>query len=1298
MKFTRGFLIFSYGLFSISAQALLFREFITTFEGNDISVGIFFAYWFLWVGLGAIVTYKARIITEKLLKNIEFLFLSYIPAFILQSILIIQARELVGIESFTLWSVRSILSVSIIINAPVSFITGMLFPITCRWAGQDQKLPVSKVYILEALGSFVGGLGVTVLLALSITSATVFFILALFVSVSAALSQLTRTKQHDIPILKRFRQVKLQLISLIPLCILLCLFIRIDKTLINYTRTIKWTKLLPADSLAGSFQTQQAEYLYGIYQNQWVAMCQGSVIETLPDESTAGQIAAIGLSQKPDSTKILVIGSGLGLCQQFLRLPQIKAVSWAYPDSEYMKHVDKVIPRELKIADDRLHYLTGDIRLLLPEEKNVFDIVILNLPDATSSALNRYFTLEFYNQVKTALKPDGILQVRITGGENIMGTELINLGASTKLTLEKVFSQLVLTPGEDTWFLASDSNNLTGDPGTLQDRFSTIKNANNIFNSKALLSVYLPDRAATAVKNYSSADLPEELLVNLDSKPLTHLYSLLLAAKQSGAPVTKLIKYLALTGPFVFVIPVLVFVVLRIIYILKTIQRSNQQDDLQHKSGFDSNFLVFSAGIVAIGVVIVLMYLYQTRFGSLYLHIGVVSSLFMVGLTIGAAIIKNLLTSDRKPKPEILLFAAIVVHSAILCTIAFWPDEQLTHTIFAVAFVLCGLCAGCYFPIAARQLADCAFDAGQAGGKLETADHLGAAAGGLLTSLALVPVLGTRTTLFIFILLTLANVPAASLKIYQPEKVCFYEAIAFRLRKLGYILFGIGISIILCSNMLAEAGTSLTPSLPEHSAQALAGVLRLERQSSLLQDSSHKIDYFKVWDANDKLTGYIFSSEDLAPEVHGFGGRINLAIYISEPEGKLISFHILRSNETPSYLELLTEWYESLNGRQLFQPQPFTDIHTVTGATVSSEAILSALQNSAHNFATQVLGRTIETGPQEQIKRAEYLPDNPAMYLIGAFILALIVIYYGGFWSRLVVLLINLAIGGIILNTQYSSEQITTLLSLHTPALKLTGAFLLLIGVPLLVIIFGNIYCGYICPFGAAQELLGYVLPGRFKKPIPADSMRKARFIKYVVLFVLVIVFFLSRNKTTLTADPLISFFNFRFSIYDFRLAMWLTVIAVLIGSVFYSRFWCRYLCPAGAFLSLLNSVSILKRYLPKKRFGRCEFGLSPKDQIDCIHCDRCRYIKPQHKEIKKQAQTRTKILIPYALAAAILISSVSVSRFLQTIPMGRDYAVTIAASGGQPRDVDIKRIQNLIKQKKLSDREAEFYKKLEQD
>ncbi|MCJ7778162.1 MAG: 4Fe-4S binding protein, partial [Sedimentisphaerales bacterium] len=1173
-----------YGLFTIAAQALLFRDFITTFEGSDISVGIFFGSWFLWIGLGALLVYRAETFAEKLLKNIEFLFLGYLPAFVVELVLIIQARELAGIESYALLSIKAILLLSIMVNAPVSIITGMLFPLACRWVQKDQELAVSRVYIIEAAGSFLGGLGTTLLLGVGVSSARIFFILAFIVSFSFFCVRLAKSKKW--------------VWAFVPICICVCLIAGVDNKLSQQLQIIKWEKLLPKDTLKGSFQTAQSEYLYGIYQGQWQAVREGSVCETLPDKSSTGRIAAIGLCQNPDAKRILVIGSGLGLCYEFLRLPQIERVTWAHCDNEYVREVDRFIPPEFKVSDERFYRLVGDVRSLLAKERRYYDLVILNLPDATSSVLNRYYTLEFYRQIKEALRPGGVLGIRIAGGENIMGTELINLGASTKLTLEKVFSQLVLTPGEDTWFIASDSGKLTGDPGSLRDRFATIKGGADVFPPEALLSVYLPDRAAVALENYSGADLPERLLINRDSRPLTHLYSLLLAAKQSGAPGTKFVKYLVLAGPLAFVVPILVFIALRAVYILRNESLGLKTTQKDNSSSFDSTFLVFSAGWVGIGVVIVLMYLYQTYFGSLYLYIGVISSVFMAGLTAGAVLIRHLLLGRRRIQPQILLFVVILVHTLILAAITFWPAEQWTHLSFAIAFVLCGLCTGSYFPLAARQLADSAFESGEAGSKLETADHIGASAGGLLTSLALVPVLGTKVTLFVFALLILANVPPAGLRLYKAEKVRSLATTAFELRRLGYILFGIGLSVVLCSNLLAKAAVRLRPSLPQYAAQVLAGQAHLERASAVVSNGARKIDYFRVYDANDssavpsgealakteasakadKPNGYIFSSEDLAPEISGFGGKMNLAIYV-DATGRLINFHIIWSNETPAYLELLSQWRGLLVEHHLFQPEPFADIDAVTGATISSKAVLSALEKAGYRFASVILG---QTPPPLLLAQQSRGPDTPGIYLISAFVLSFIVIYRGGFWSRLATLCFNLVVGGIVLNAQYSSEQIATVLSLHSPAIGLSGAFLLVVGIPLLVIIFGNIYCGYICPFGVVQELLGYVVPRRFKPAaggIPAESIRKARFVKYVVLFVLIMVFFVSRNRTTLAADPLIGVFSGSPALYT--VSAGLIVAVALTGSIFYTRFWCRYLCPVGALLSLLNNVTILNRFLP---------------------------------------------------------------------------------------------------------------------
>ncbi len=1314
MKFARGSLVFSYGLFSIAAQALLFREFITTFEGNDISVGIFFSSWFLWVGAGAILACKAEGLAEWLVSNIEFLLLAYLPAFVFQMALILHARQLAGVEPYGLWSIRGMLLASVVVNAPISILTGMLFPTACRWAdsniGQERGgLAVSGVYALEAAGSFVGGTGVTVLLGLGVTSTRTFLILALIVTVAVFLVRLARSREA--------------LWALAPICVFICLIAGVDKPITQRLQTMKWTQLLGAGVPEGSFQTGQTEYLYGTYRDQWISVCQGSVVEALPDEISAGQIVATVLCQNPDAENVLVIGSGLGLCRQLLRLDQIRKVDWTHCDSEYVCKIGEVIPAELRINDDRFNLLTGDIRRLLKKQQvsfdggpvsrvssprfehgpipneaeempsTPFDAVILNLPDATSSILNRYYTLEFYRLVRKSLGPSGVLAVRIAGGENIMGTELVNLGASTKLTLKSVFSKTVLVPGENTWFIASASEEITGEPGTLRDRFASMEGADRVFAPEALLSVYLPDRAASALKSYSDAELPEEYLSNRDAKPLAHLYSLLLAAKQSAAPAARLVKHLVPAGPLPFLIPVLLYVILRSIYVWRSPRG-------EAPSAFDSSFLVFSAGAAGIGAVIVVMYLYQTHFGSLYLHIGIVSSLFMAGAAAGAALAGHLSAQWKAAWTRMPLFTVVGLHLLILCVIATTPDEFWSHTAFGIAFIACGFCSGCYFPIAARQLADCRFETGRIGGRLETADHLGAAAGGAVTSLALVPVLGTVATLCGCAILLVASAVPVAVRLLKPGEVPSRDRSPLGLRGVGYWLFGLGASIVLCSNLLAGVGARIRPSLPPHSVRSLAGEANVEQKSAVLTGNAGRIDYFDVLDANDDLTGYIFSSEDLAPEIGGFGGRINLAVYVDDPDGRLIAFHITRSNETPAYLELLEPWRDSLIGRELFA-SGLADIDAVSGATVSSEAIVSALQISGRSFATQVLGRSIDLARADKPSAASHLLDTRGIYLIAAFGLALIVTFKGGFWTRLFMLSLSLAVGGIWLNAQYSGEQIVTALSWHAPSAALTGAFVLVVGIPLLVALFGNIYCGYVCPFGAAQELAGYIVPKRFKPRISVETMREARFAKYVILTVTIVVFFASRDRTTLAIDPLISIFNLRsfglaqdkLSIVDFHNTVTLIAAGALVGSVFCTRFWCRYLCPAGAFLSLLSVVAILRRYMPVRKYGKCEFGLTDADRIDCIYCDKCRYEQSSRPRFERK-EVAWAFLSCVAIAA-ILTSAVSAKRFCQVIGTDLDTAA-LSVSGGQPRDVDIERVRRMIDQKRLSDKEADFYKQIE--
>ncbi len=1334
MRLARGLLIFSYGLFTIAAQTLLFREFVAAFEGNDISVGVFFGSWFLWVGLGAILVRRWDRFAEILLRHIELLFLLYVPAFVAQLLLITQVRELAGVASYDLMSVQTLVLWAMVVDAPVSLVTGALFPVACRWIERTEAFPIARVYIFEALGSFAGGLAVTALLAWHVPTVRVFLLLALVLAISISIASLAGLCTGARAGVNQRATFGASL--LVALAAGAVVFSGTDVILAQRLQTLKWAKLLPREALQGAFCTAQAEYLYGEYRGQWVVVREGSVCEALPDAEEAGRTAALTLCQSPQARRVLVVGSGLALCHRLLALPQMEEVAWAHADGEYVKRVLQIVPAKFGVEDKRLRPITGEMRQYLGDEQGHFDLAIVNLSDVTGSAFNRYYTLEFYRRLKTSLRPGGVVAVSIAGGENVLGAELAGLGASAKMTLERAFAHLVLVPGEQTWLLASDAQDLTGDPAAARDRFLAIAGAQKVFPATGLLSLYLPDRAAQVLQSYQKTDLPSELLLNRDSRPLTHLYGLLLAARQSGASVTRLVKLLTVSGWLPFIVPILVFVALRI-WALGGSGRGRRE------SSFDSSFLVFSTGWVGIATIVILMYSYETRFGSLYLHVGVISSLFMAGLTVGALLIGRLMaiatgggragSAHRQPsvsgetgghspphKIQGLLIGVLLVHGLLLAAMAFGLGTAevlkvlgtLGHGLFAVAFIISGLCCGGYWPIAAAQLAGGKLNPGEAGSRLETADHLGACLGGLATSLLVVPMLGTRTALLVLTGLLVANIPAAVAS-WKREAIAGADERP-GLRQLGYALVGIGACVVMCSNILARAGARLQPSLPESAVRALAGEKATRQASTVLGQSGKRANYVVLAGDKGEPTGYLFSSADFAPEVRGFGGRLNLAIHV-DASGKLIDFFLVRSNETPSYLDLLRGWLDSLKGRTLFGREPFAGVNAVTGATVSSQAFLAALQASGRRFAVETLGGNEAETQNVASLRAQrwerYVPDAAAWYLIGAFAVAFVVAHCGGFRSRLVVLVLTFIVGGVVLNAQYSSEQTATLLSLDTPAIALTGVFLLAVGVPALVLLFGNLYCGYLCPFGAAQELLGYVLPRRFKLMAHPDEMRLARLIKYLVLLVLLIVFFLSRDRRTLAGDPLVAVFSLRTAQSAWPIWMLVVVGIALLGSLFYVRFWCRYLCPAGAFLSLLNHVRLLRRWIPTKWFGRCEFGLTASDHLDCLYCDRCRHTRFRISDcglrIKTGAHGQSAIRNPKSAMAGrplilgvavlgLLVAGVSLSRFRQVMPLILEEPVPVAGAAGQPRDVDVQRIQILIKQGQLSDRKAAYYKQAE--
>lgn len=159
-------------------------------------------------------------------------------------------------------------------------------------------------------------------------------------------------------------------------------------------------------------------------------------------------------------------------------------------------------------------------------------------------------------------------------------------------------------------------------------------------------------------------------------------------------------------------------------------------------------------------------------------------------------------------------------------------------------------------------------------------------------------------------------------------------------------------------------------------------------------------------------------------------------------------------------------------------------------------------------------------------------------------------------------------------------------------------------------VLWGRLYCGRICAFGALTQLLDAVVPARLRIDIPEPLERRASYIKYGILFAAVGYYLLTRE---------IGFYRyiepFWMFTFDASVALWLGLGVLLVASVFVRNLYCRFLCPLGAALGLLSSLTVFKI----KRWSECdtcqlcekvcEWGAIRQRQIiklECVRCDDC--------------------------------------------------------------------------------------------
>jgi NosR/NirI family transcriptional regulator, nitrous oxide reductase regulator len=188
-------------------------------------------------------------------------------------------------------------------------------------------------------------------------------------------------------------------------------------------------------------------------------------------------------------------------------------------------------------------------------------------------------------------------------------------------------------------------------------------------------------------------------------------------------------------------------------------------------------------------------------------------------------------------------------------------------------------------------------------------------------------------------------------------------------------------------------------------------------------------------------------------------------------------------------------------------------------------------------------------------------------------------------------------------------------------------------------VLWGRIYCGRVCAFGAFTQLIDAIVPARFRWNVPVALERRASYIKYGILISAVGYYLATRE---------IAFYRYIEPFWMFTregtTVLWVMLGVLLIASVFVRNLYCRFLCPLGAALGLLSSLTVFKI----KRWSECsqcklcektcEWGAIRKRQIiltECVRCDDCEILYDDKSrcphwllEIKRKTRAAAEALV----------------------------------------------------------------------
>lgn len=426
----------------------------------------------------------------------------------------------------------------------------------------------------------------------------------------------------------------------------------------------------------------------------------------------------------------------------------------------------------------------------------------------------------------------------------------------------------------------------------------------------------------------------------------------------------------------------------------------------------------------------------------------------------------------------------------------------------------------------------------------------------------------------------------------------------------------LAVSLLLIA-ILVNIAVRLSPKDIKKEMASLKSVM--PEASVFSNKETNPLPHYKAYKDTSEILGACFVTTDIVTNERGYSGPIKIMVGMDK-SGDITGIEILSHTETPSYTYALTEpWFkEQFKGKNVRSKLRMgEDLDGITRATITSEAVSRAVKKSSTKIAQAVLNLKI---PEEKAVAPPF-PLKDLLIVSGFFIAGAVGLFSRKSIIRYAILILAIGYVGIMKNSLISVVNFANLFLLRLPVFTFNIFWYIFIGFVVAgLFVFGMFYCGWLCPFGAIEEFLKKLTP--FKLEVSKIASFRAKKAKYIILW-LAICLALTMNNVAVAAnlEPFVILFGRKGN-----LILWSFVAITLIFASFEERFFCRYLCPAGAGMGLISLFSLFKirqnsgciqcggcvRVCPMKAIDEDITKCIRIDYKECIVCNRCINVCPK--------------------------------------------------------------------------------------